>query len=224
QEELEQLQAEEIRSRAETALSRLDEREKLLRAAAEKADENDLKIIETNLASIRTQKQALSQRLGLDIDVPDVPITRTVEPQTTARVVRGGTPLGDQIGLEEGEVADVEFTRDENNQLVAKSISKFGGGDTNVEVSVDAGNKEFQKDLSGVQTGFLERTIERGENALALDAPLEQLSLLAQQSDFSTGAATPALTFVQALANDLNVDVENIAKSMGIDAGNLGNK
>jgi len=97
--------------------------------------------------------------------------------------------------------------------------SKHFDVDTTIE-----GDKQFAKGLSDVQTGFIERVIEKGETALDLHPPLMQLQRLASETDFSTGAATPALTFVQSLAEDLGVNIDSVAKSIGLDASNLSNK
>lgn len=143
-------------------------------------------------------------------------------PQTTARVVSGNTPMGQQLGIPPGESARVEFDVTDDNQLSnPRVVAGFGGSDTNVSVNV--GSDAFAKEFSKAQAERLNKIVDTGTQAIGTERNLLQMGQLLNEG-VETGRLQSATLSLQGLSAGFGVDLEDAAKSLNINLGDLSSK
>lgn len=143
-------------------------------------------------------------------------------PEPLRRVVSGDTPLGRELGLKPGQQAIVAFTLDPQGEVVKRDVrSRFGAP---TQINILPGEPAFQKAL-GQQLGKqISGIAEAGQLAGRMEPSLRQMADLLAGGGVQTGALQPGITALQAIADDLGVDLAGLAARFDMDLGSLSEK
>ena len=177
--------------------------------------------LQSDLKIIRSQMPGIG---NLDIKRPSIGSRVKTESRKNTFVVSGGDDLNKQfnLGIPENERARVEFELDEQGNPVNASVLGRFGAATKIENKIDLpkGESKFQEELGKSLANQIKVIRESGESASNIQPELIQLKELASTQDFQTGSLQPFITSIQGFADDIGIDINDAAKSIGID--NLG--
>lgn len=140
-----------------------------------------------------------------------------------ARVVSGDDPLNAQfsLGIPRGESARVEFDADESGGLTNPSVlARFGAS-----VEAQPLQDPIAGGLSDVRVERISEISEAGARAATAGQLFGQLAQNLSDPRLQTGVIPTATTGLQALFDDVGVDLQAVAQNLfGVDIGNLVNK
>lgn len=91
-------------------------------------------------------------------------------------------------------------------------------------VSIAGEETAFGKGLSEDILAFRKERITRGEQAFEQQQKLQEMAKLIGSVETQTGSLQPAVTAVQGIADDLGLNLDNVAKRLNIDLGSLTDK
>lgn len=227
----------EVRKENMTLRTELLEQNRIAKAEQEKASIDRLKTLETNMKESLKDFDANDPRRisgeealkeiqsqleirGVQPDPSPIPYPEKQQ-QKTSRIVSGNSDIGRQLGIPEGERAEVEnLVRNDDGTYSASNISRFGGAGVEVNNITNPPLANIDK----VGEGILKSVIESGEVAVRQERSLTEVADILSDPKVQTGALQPAITGLQGLADDLGVNLEGMASELGINIGNLASK